>query len=133
MSNAAKQKQARTYLHTYSYPVNERHSSVLGYSATSQSGKRLWDELDWRGVREDGGTHIFNPVGGEYLHVRVKYDRDWDGPLPCPVEKRRSYRVRCWHEVGTDWRDGIVFDVKVEKQSRLWVWIVIVEKVEASE
>ena len=119
---------------TFFYPVNERHSSVFGYSATSKFGKRCWDSLDWRAMRRDGGTHIFNTVGGEYLHVRVKYDQDQDGPLPCPVSHRRWYRVRCWHEIGTAWRNGVVSDVKLEKRSGysrqrkcLWLWVVVVE------
>ena len=113
---------------TFEYPVNSLHSTVLGYTATSQYGKQLWGELDWRGVSQDGGTHIFNPAGGEYLHVRVKYDCDQDGPQPCPVSNRRFYRVRCTHEIGTKRRGGIVQNVKVIKRSRHWFWIVDVAK-----
>lgn len=112
----------------FEYPVNERHSSVLGYSATSQFGGKCWEELDWRGAWKDGGQHFLNPAGGEYLHVRVQYDRDQDGPRPCKVSRRRWYRVRCWHEVGTNWRGGIVSDIKVVKRCRQWVWIVSVEQ-----
>ena len=110
----------------FEYPINERHSSVLGYWAMSQFGKRCWGELDWRGVRIDGGTHFFNQAGGAYLHVRVKYDRDQDGPLPCPVKNRRWYRVRCWHEIGTKWRGGTVNNIKIKQESGQWIWVVTV-------
>ena len=107
----------------YVYPVNARHSTVLGYTATSAFGKSLWDELDWRGVYQDGGTHLFNLAGGEYLHVRVKYDAEQDGRS---LKHRRWYRVRCVHEIGTKWRGGIVQGVQVEQRARQWFWIVAV-------
>lgn len=109
----------------YEYPVNASHSTVLGYATTSIAGKGLWDELDWRGVREDGGSHIFNPAGGGYLHVRVmpeKYER-----LLC---ERRWYRVRCCHRIGSKWRGGVVADVRVKKRGKKWIWIVDVEQSE---
>ena len=113
---------------TYEYPVNERHSTVLGYTVTSQHGQHLWNELDWRGVRVDGGRHILNPCGGVYLHVRVKYDADQDGPQPALLKHRRQYRVRCTHAVGWPWRGGTVTDVKVKKRARKWFWLVTVTK-----
>ena len=110
------------------YVVDQQHSTVLGYSATSKTGARLWGELDWRGVRQDGGQHFFNPCGGQYLHVRCKYDPDQDGAKPCPVSHRRWYRVRCRHEIGSEWRGGSVKDVEAQKRGRTWVWIVHVDR-----
>lgn len=108
----------------FGYPVNETHSTVLGYSAKSKHGKHLWDELDWRGVLEDRGEHLFNPAGGSYLHVRCKYDSQHDGPKPCPVSNRRWYRVRCSHEIGSSWRGGVVKNVTVERRNNQWWWVV---------
>ncbi|MEE8427058.1 MAG: hypothetical protein V3S15_07205 [Woeseiaceae bacterium] len=107
----------------YEYPVDVKHSTVLGYTATSNNGRRLWDELDWRGVRTDGGTHFMNPAGGEYLHVRVKPE----GKHERLVKDRRWYRVRCRHEIGTKWRRGIVRDVEVIKRGQWWYWLVTTE------
>ena len=111
---------------TYEYPINENHSTVLGYTATSKFGRKLWDELDWRGVRQDGGQHFMNQSGGEYLHVRCKYNPDQDGRKPVPLSHRRWYRVRCRHEIGTKWRAGHVADVKVKKSGKRWLWSIIV-------
>ena len=107
----------------FEYLVDHRHSTVLGYTATSRCGGHFWQELDWRGVRTDGGQHLFNPCGGEYLHVRVKYDRELDY---WSLADRRWYRVRCRHEIGTSWRGGIVRDIKVFKRGRQWFWQVCV-------
>ena len=71
-------------------------------------------------------VHIFNPAGVMYLHVRVKYDADEDGPRPCPLKDRRWYHVRCRHEIGSKWRGGIVKDVNVVKRRGKWFWGVTV-------
>ena len=110
---------------SYEYPVDVKHSTVLGYTVTSKNGRRLWDELDWRGVRDDGGTHFMNPCGGEYLHVRVKPEAKYERLL----KERRWYRVRCRHEIGTKWRGGIVTDVKVAKRKGQFYWIIETEAV----
>lgn len=112
----------------YLYAVDAAHSTVLGYTVVSKAGRHYWQELDWRGVRQDGGQHLFNPAGGEYLHVRCKHDSDMDGS-DRSLANRRWYRVRCRHEIGTKWRGGIIADVKVKKLPRgQWQWVVIVEK-----
>jgi hypothetical protein len=39
---------------TFVYPVEAKHSTVLGYGATSQMGKKLWASLVWAGVLAGG-------------------------------------------------------------------------------
>jgi len=101
---------------TYEYPVNERHSTVLGYPAKT-SGRGFWSELIWDDeVRTDGGQHFLNPCGGEYLHVKAADPgEDWDGVW---------FRVRCVHEIGSKWRGGVVSGVRVERRHHGWFWIV---------
>lgn len=109
-------------LKAYRYNVDQNHSTVLGYSATSKHGAMLWSRLDWSAlVRVDSGVHILNPRGGQYLHVHCK-ETEY-------TFSDEIYRVRCLHEIGTKWRIGTVKDVKVEYVSYVgWQWIVEVEK-----
>jgi len=100
---------------TYVYPVEAKHSTVLGYGTQSQMGKKLWATLHWPGAWKDGGAHLLNPTGGDYLHVKVK-----------PLADGCWYRVRCAHYVGNRWRGGTVQKVEVIKQRNKWHWRVTV-------
>lgn len=93
--------------------------------ATSKTGAIYWAELDWKATRKDGGQHMMNPAGGDYLHVRCKYSRDMDGPRPCPLDHRRWYRVRCAIAIGCRWRGSVVTAVNLRREKRAWVWEVI--------
>jgi hypothetical protein len=97
------------------YPVEANHSTVLGYGATSKAGKPMWAALVWAGARKDGGAHMMNPTGGEYLHVRVK-----------PLTDGCWYRVRCSHSRGNRWRGGVVENVEVKQKRGKWHWHVTV-------
>ena len=107
----------------FEYPVDAKHSTVLGYETTSKVGRHLWDELDWRGAWQYGGQHFMNPAGGEYLEVRVKPEGKYERLLL----DRRWYRVRCRHEIGTVWRGATVTNVTVVKRKGHWFWIVATE------
>lgn len=100
---------------TFVYAVEAKHSTVLGYGATSQVGKKLWASLVWAGARKDGGSHMMNPTGGEYLHVRVK-----------PLADGCWYRVRCAHYIGNRWRGGVVQNVQLKQKRGKWHWRVTV-------
>ena len=113
--NAAVIAGAATGSRTLVYPVEAKHSTVLGYGATSQAGKPLWAALVWAGARKDGGAHMMNPTGGEYLHVRVK-----------PLTDGCWYRVRCSHYIGNRWRGGVVENVEVKQKRGKWHWRVTV-------
>ena len=109
------------------YPVDAKHSTVLGHAGDSKVGRQLWGELDFRHVQTDGGVNFFNPTGGEYLHVRCKYDPRQDEP------ENRWYRVRCKHYVGSKWRGGIVVNVLLRADGDGWKWVVVTELEERDE
>lgn len=109
---------------THKILVSPEHSSVLGYGAWAAYGRELWDTLDWRAVRTDGGRHMLNPDGGDYLHVRVKAE-DWYEWWR--LAGRRWYRVRCRYRIGLRWRGGVVTDVRVAKEGKKWYWFVDVD------
>jgi len=88
----------------------------------------MWAELDWRKTRKDGGRHLMNPQGGEYLHVRCKPSKAMDGGGYIPAYDRRWYRVRCAHEIGSKWRNGIVADVRLELSAHGWEWVITVSE-----
>lgn len=111
---------------TYELPVTADTSTVLGYGHRSEYGAKLWSELDWRLAWRDGGQHLFNPLGGQYLHVRVKWDRKEDGPRKI-LKWSRFYRVRCRYYIGGKFRRREVADVTVEKRGKRWAWIVRVK------
>lgn len=106
-------------------PITAANSTVLGYGATTITGAKMWSELDWKGVRTDGGKHFINPAGGEYLHVAVKL---WPGETK---EDRRWYRVRPAYYPGRKFRGREVADVKVCQVGSDWFWELHFKEVSA--
>lgn len=106
-------------------PVDSAASEVLGYRRTSGGGRSLWRELDWSRWYVDGpAAHIFNPAGGLYLHVRVKYSPAEDGPTPPRnPDHVRWYRVRCFY-AGRKLRGLVATTVGIAAKDGALHWIV---------
>jgi hypothetical protein len=84
-----------------------RHTSVLGYRASTKQGAYLWGELDWSEWWIDG-------VECNYLHVACRKDCDNDGCV---------YRVRCFY-AGGKYRGREVQSVSIGTRGGKLHWIV---------